>query len=120
MPIREDFPEAGSDYLGGESDGWEYKTAFAGSNFEQTYHMVCQFLQEEGYGDIPLPSNAKDMLLFRTPGSHLQYDLFRQYGYFHNPIKILFPSSRRPSKRLLLCIYNENQPDHLLRFHGFH
>ena len=35
--LRENFPEAGSDYLGGISDGWEYKTTFLGSTLEQSY-----------------------------------------------------------------------------------
>ena len=48
MALREDFPPAGSDYMGGESDGYEYRTVFAGSNLESTYEMVRQFLKEEG------------------------------------------------------------------------
>ena len=52
MPLRNEFPPAGSDYLDGASDGYEYRTTFA-----------------------------------------------------------------RKKKILTLCIYNEEYPDHLLRFH---
>ncbi|MBK9338341.1 MAG: hypothetical protein IPM98_18085 [Lewinellaceae bacterium] len=30
IPMREQFPPAGSNYMGGYSDGWEYRSVFAG------------------------------------------------------------------------------------------
>lgn len=115
VPIRVQFPPAGTHYLGGTSDGWEYRTVFAGSKLEYTYEMVKQFLREEGYGDVPLPETAEDLKLFRRPrGKQLQ--LFGENGYIHNPVKILFPQGRRNT--LILCLYNEQAPQHLLRFHG--
>ena len=59
MPLREEFPEAGSDYMGGTSDGYEYQTIFAGSRLPASYDMVRQFLKEEGYGDLPIPKDAE-------------------------------------------------------------
>ncbi|MEL6941474.1 MAG: hypothetical protein AAFO82_02310 [Bacteroidota bacterium] len=117
MALREEFPPAGSNYLGGESDGWEYKTIFAGTKLEQTYNMVCQFLKEEGYEDIPLPQNAEELKLFRLTTRNKQILLFEENGYVHNPIKILFPLDRRKKNTLILCLYNEAVDNHLLRFH---
>lgn len=115
VPIREQFPPAGSSQLGGTSDGWEYRSVFAGSKLAYTYEMVKQFLREEGYGDVPLPETVEDLKLFRRPrGKQLQ--LFGENGYVHNPVKILFPEGRRNT--LILCLYNEQAPQHLLRFHG--
>jgi hypothetical protein len=117
VPMREQFPPAGSTYLGGSSDGWEYRTVFAGSKLVYTFEMVKQFLAEEGYGDIPLPASADELRLFRRPrGAQLQ--LFSEHGYIHNPVKILFPQDSRQRNTLILCIYNEKSEGHLLRFHG--
>ncbi|MEL6867491.1 MAG: hypothetical protein AAFP19_23905 [Bacteroidota bacterium] len=119
MPLRTDFPEAGSNYMDGESDGWEYRTSFGGTTLEQSYAMLRQFLVEEGYANIPVPGDAKELLLFKHPIRNKQILLFENYGYVHNPIKILFPSGRRRKSNILtLCLYNESSPGHLLRFHG--
>ncbi len=117
MALREEFPPAGSDYLGGESDGYVYRTVFSGSNLEQTYQMVRLFLKEEGYGDIPMPANAEELALFRLPTRNRQILLFEDNGYVHNPVKILFPADRRQKRTLILEIYNEHAERHLLRFH---
>ena len=117
MSLRETFPSAGSNYMEGESDGYEYRTVFAGSSLEQSYGMVRQFLKEEGYEDVPLPKNAEDLSLFRLATRNKQILLFEDNGYVHNPIKLLFPSDRRKKTTLILCLYNENDPDHLLKFH---
>ena len=117
MALRDEFPPVGSDYLGGESDGYEYRTTFSGSTLEQSYDMIRQFLQEEGYEDVPLPKNAAELLLFRLPTRNKQILMFEDNGYVHNPIKILFPLDRRQKRLLTLCIYNEKDPEHLLKFH---
>lgn len=117
IPIREQFPPAGSDHLGGHSDGWEYRSVFGGSKLAYTFEMVKQFLQEEGYGDVPLPASADEMKLFRRPRQQ-QLQLFSERGYVHNPVKILFSNERGQRNNLIVCIYNEQMPDHLLRFHG--
>ena len=114
VPMREQFPEAGSHYLGGSCDGWEYRTAFTGSRLAFAYDMLKQFLEEEGYGDIPLPETAAELKLFKKP-RHAQLQMFADRGYAHNPIKILFPGQRNT---LVLCVYNEREDGHLLRFHG--
>ncbi len=117
VPMRTHFPPAGTEYVGGRSDGWEYRSVFAGKTLDDTFDMIRRFLQEEGYGDIPLPANAAELKLFRKPRS-AQLDLFGEYGYVHNPIKILFPQDAKLRNTLILCIYNEKAPQHLLRFHG--
>jgi hypothetical protein len=116
--LRENFPEAGSDYLGGISDGWEYKTTFLGSTLEQSLQMVSSFLEEEGFADVPLPANAKELRLFKKAARPTQLAMFRETGYVHNPIKILFHPNVKMNKMLMLHIYNEKAEQHLLRFHG--
>lgn len=120
MALRDNFPPAGIDYLGGESDGWEYRTVFAGSTLQATYNMVVQFLREEGYGDVPLPKDAEELKLFRWPTRNKQVLLFMDNGYVHNPVKILFPIDGRKRATLILAIYNEAEPHHLLKFHGLY
>jgi hypothetical protein len=116
-PIRQAFPEAGSVYLGGTCDGWEYRTVFGGTRLANTYAMLRQFLEEEGYSDIPVPDGADALNLFRRQRTP-QLQLFPERGYIHNPIKILFHPDRNQRNSLILCLYNEQVPDHLLRFHG--
>lgn len=117
MPIREQFPLPGDEYLGGTSDGWEYRTVFAGAKLAYTYEMVKQFLREEGYGDVPVPETVEELNLFKRPRTR-QLQLFSERGYIHNPVKILFPNDTRQRNVLILCVYNEKEPQHLLRFHG--
>ncbi|MBI5916053.1 MAG: hypothetical protein HY842_11785 [Bacteroidetes bacterium] len=117
MPLRQEFPAAGSEYLGGTSDGYLYQTAFAGGTLEQSFGMVRQFLEEEGYGGLPLPENLEELKMFRLPARNRQILMFEDSGYVHNPIKILFPTDARQKRTLILEIYNEQAPNHLLRFH---
>jgi hypothetical protein len=117
VPMREQFPVAGSEYMGGQSDGFEYRSTFAGSKLAYTYEMVREFLREEGYGDVPLPETAEELRLFKRP-RHPQLCFFEERGYMHNPIKILFPNPARQRNSLTVVIYNEAAENHLLRFHG--
>lgn len=117
VPMREQFPMSGSDYMGGYSDGYTYRSTFAGSKLEYTYEMVREFLREEGYGDIPLPETASELRLFKR-SRRTQLELFEERGYIHNPIKILFPNPVRQRNALTVVIYNETAVQHLLRFHG--
>lgn len=117
-PFRKNFPSVDVQGLDGSSDGYEYKTTFAGSSLEHSYDMIRAFLREEGYADIPLPRNAAELQRFRLPTRNRQILLFEDNGYVHNPVKILFPLDRRKKNALILCIYNEADPDHLLKFHG--
>lgn len=117
VPIRQQFPPKGSTYSGGYSDGWEYRCTFGGSRLENSYAMLRQFLVEEGYGDVPIPEDAAQLKLFRRP-RQAQLQLFAERGYVHNPIKILFSEDKQRRNALILCIYNEKEPRHLLRFHG--
>ena len=116
IPIRQQFPAAG-EYLGGISDGWEYRSIFGAGRIENSYSMVLAFLKQEGYGDVPVPANADELKLFRRQRTK-QLQFFPERGYVHNPIKILFHSDPKQRNALVLCIYNENAEQHLLRFHG--
>jgi len=117
MAMRSEFPPAGSTYMDGECDGYEYRTVFAGSSLESSFGMIREFLREEGYGDVPLPRDAEELKFFRLPTRNKQILLFEDNGYVHNPVKILFPSDRRKRSTLILCIYNEEDSQHLLKFH---
>ncbi|MEO1626187.1 MAG: hypothetical protein AAFV25_13615 [Bacteroidota bacterium] len=122
MALRDNFPEQGSNYMSGTSDGYEYRTTFGGSTLESSYEMLRQFLREEGYANVPVPETVEDLLMFNNPVKNRQIILFQNYGYVHNPIKIFFyegevPKRRRKVKSLTLCIYDEAHPRHLTKFH---
>ena len=117
MALRDGFPPEGLEYVGGESDGWEYRTVFSGMNLKYSYDMIKAFLEEEGYGDVPIPKNATELEYFRLPTRNRQILLFEENGYIHFPIKILFPVDGRNKRKLTLCIYNEKEEDALLRFY---
>lgn len=118
MALRDNFPPAGDEFMGGYSDGWCYETVFAGSNLQHSLDMIATFLEEEGYGDVPLPNSAEDLLLFKIPTRNRQIVLFEENGYAHNPVKILFPEKSKIKSKLILRIYNEAIPDHLIKFHN--
>ena len=118
MSLSESFPEKGSTYQGGKSDGWEYRIVFAGGTYDNSLTMIARFLEEEGFGHLPLPSNAKELKLFRFQKWN-QIQLFKEKGYAHNPIKILFPAVGTEKRgALILYVYNKLVDGHLLRFHG--
>lgn len=117
MGLRTDFPKCGEEYLGGTSDGYCYQTCFAGANLDQILGLIRDFLKEEGYGELPLPNGAEELKMFKIPTKNRQILMFEDNGYVHNPIKILFPSDPRKNKQLILEIYDEKAPNHLLRFH---
>jgi len=117
VPMREQFPPADTAYMGGYSDGWEYRSVFSGSTLANSYAMVRQFLREEGYADVPIPADADELRLFRRPRAK-QLQLFGERGYVHNPVKILFHSDLKKRNVLILCVYNEQADGHLPRFHG--
>jgi hypothetical protein len=60
---------------------------------------------------------VQELELFRLPTRNKQILLFEDNGYVHNPIKILFPTDGRKRNVLILCVYNEAEPQHLLKFH---
>jgi len=116
--IRQNFPAAGESVEGGTSDGYRYRVSFAAGRLEATYAMVRAFLEEHGYGDIPLPKDAAELRLFRLPPKlRHQLSLFGDNGYVHNPVRILFPVPAGRQGALLLELFNEADPDHLVRFH---
>jgi hypothetical protein len=79
--------------------------------------MIRGFLREEGYGELPIPKDAEELKRFRIPTRNRQILMFEDNGYVHNPIKILFPPDPRKTKQLILEVYDEKAPNHLLRFH---
>lgn len=117
VQLRQQFPEAGTDYMGGHSDGYEYRSVFSGVNLAQSYEMIRAFLQEEGYGDVPIPKDVQELELFRLPVRNKQILLFEDNGYVHNPVKILFPADRRKKSTIILCLYNVEDSRHLIKFH---
>ncbi len=117
MALRTDFPKAGSTYLGGHSDGYVYRSVFAGASRLHSLDMIRQFLLEEGYGDVPLPADLQELNHFRVSVRNKQLLLFEDNGYVHNPVKILFPADNRQKRALILEIYDERAEGHLLRFH---
>ena len=116
--IRFDFPEAGSGREGGDCDGYCYRIVFSAGRLESTYDMVRAFLSEQGYDRIPIPETVTELKAFRLPPKlRHQLSLFGEDGYVHNPVKILFPSEKMKRGTLVLELYNEQEPGHLLRFH---
>ena len=119
MTIREKFPsEEKAREWGGRSDGKVFVTAFRGASLEDAFELVRQFLAQEGYANVPLPADAVELEKFRFSSQNGQLLLFGENGYIHNPVKILFHNDRRKKNTLILKIYNEKAPQHLLRFHG--
>ncbi len=117
MSLRASFPTMPCEYSGGNSDGYCYQSNFAGASLAHSFEMIRQFLKEEGYGDLPLPKDAEELKMFRLPTRNRQILMFEDNGYVHNPIKILFSHNHRQVRMLRLEIYDENAPNHLLRFH---
>jgi hypothetical protein len=116
--IRFEFPPDGSTYEGGKSDGWQYQVRFAGANLQTTLDMIRVFLEDEGYADVPIPANAKELLHFKLPTKRDQILLFGDNGYVHNPVKILFEPNETRNRTLIVCLFNEQSEKHLLRFHN--
>ncbi len=117
MQIRENFPPYGSEPLGGTSDGLVYSTAFAASNLDATLVLIRAFLDEQGYGDVPIPRTAADMMAFLHPEHGRHPHLFEQPDYAHNPVRLVFPRRDRLRRKIVVELYNESAPEHLLRFH---
>lgn len=117
--IRYNFPAAGEVVEGGTSvDGYCYRAVFAAGRLERSFDMIKAFLEEQGYGQLPLPRDAQELRQFRLPPKlRHQLSLFGENGYVHNPIKILFPVPAGRRGALILELYNEADQNHLLRFH---
>ena len=117
--IRRNFPAAGESYDGGLSDGYVYRITFAAGRLDRTYELIRVFLEEHGYGQVPVPADTKELRAFRLPPNlRQQLSLFGEDGYVHNPIRILFPREGTRRGALQLELYNEAEPGHLLKFHG--
>ncbi len=118
VSLRQDFPAKGCEEHGGHSDGYCFRIVFAAGRMERSYDMVREFLGESGYGDLPIPADVTELKRFRLPPKlRHQLSLFGEDGYVHNPLKILFPPKGGKRGALILELYNEGDPGHLLRFH---
>lgn len=117
MALRHKFPPFGSTILGGTSDGVVYTTAFAGSTMDATLAMVRAFLDEEGYAGVPIPRDGAEMLAFLQPEQGSHPHLFARPSYAHNPVRLVLPKGDRRRRKLVVELYNEAAPGHLLRFH---
>ena len=88
-------------------DGWVYQTAFDGDTEEESFDNLRKFLQENGFGDIPMPQNAR----------RLWFDYLRpdDNGNFVRFIwhPIIISQSEYHKNGLVLSIYNEQIEDHL-------
>lgn len=117
MTLRENFPPYGSEVLGGTSDGLVYTTAFVGTSLTATLELIRLFLDEQGYAEVPLPRAGEEMLIFLQPERGCHPNLFEEPGYAHNPVRVTFPKRDRLRRKLVVELYNEAAPEHLLRFH---
>ena len=117
MTLRENFPPYGSEVLGGVSDGLVYTTAFVGTSLTDTLALIRLFLDEQGYAEVPLPRTTDEMLAFRQPERGCHPNLFEQPSYAHNPVRLTLPKRDRLRRKLVVELYNESAPEHLLRFH---
>jgi hypothetical protein len=118
-PLRSNFPAAGEQCLGGDSDGYCFTIVFAAGRLERTYDLVREFLREQGFGEVAIPADVAELKAFRLPPKlRHQLSLFGEDGYVHNPLKILFPAQGGKRGALVLKIYREAAEGHLLRFHG--
>ena len=116
--LRYAFPEAGPVAEGGNSDGYRYRVPFAAGKMAATYELIKSFLSEQGYGDVPIPDTVEELRRFRLPPKlRHQLSLFGEDGYVHNPVKILFPTPSGRRGELVLELFNEREPGHLLKFH---
>lgn len=116
--LRTHFPPAGKKYEGGDSDGYCYRIIFSCGRYETSFSLLREFLREEGFKDLPIPGDTGELLRFRLPPRlRHQLSIFGDNGYVHNPIKILFPVIPGRRGELVLEVYNQAHPEHLLRFH---
>lgn len=112
--IRNNFPPKGSEYRGGMSDGWCYRTSICSSDPEvDLVPTIRKFLDDEGYSSVPLPPNAerlwRDYLLADAKaGSARNYVwhpvIISQCSYYENGVDIF--------------IFNEKYPDHQAMWDG--
>ena len=116
--LRRSFPAKDTEAHGGRCDGYCFRITFAAGKLERSYTMVRAFLVEHGYGGVPLPADVGELRAFRLPPKlRHQLSLFGEDGYVHNPLKILFPPKGGKAGSLILELYHEQAPNHLLRFH---
>ena len=93
-------------------DGWVCSFAFDGENEDESFSKLRSFLENEGFGDIPLPPSAR-----RLFWDYLKPDDDGNFGtYVWHPIKIGIDWYQ--VNGLILGIYNEDCPDHMALWEG--
>jgi hypothetical protein len=105
MTFRDSFPEDGSRYKNGISDGWIYRADIYAGSDEELLSAVREFLDEAGYSDIPLPQTAE-----RLWSDYLNPDSFSGGAYIFHPVIISLSAYRVDA--LELRIFNESYPRH--------
>ena len=103
--IRNNFPKKEGHIEGGYSDGSRFQHDFIGETDEESLMMLRQFLDEQGFEDIPLPIAERLWWDYFQPDSHGNLGCF-----VWHPI-IVAPSSYG-NNGLALYIYNVESPEH--------
>jgi hypothetical protein len=94
------------------SDEWLFETTFDGDTEEESYLNLRIFLLKIGFGDIPLPPNAR-----RLWWDYIKPDEDGNFGSFvWHPIKITQDAYQ--INGLHLMIFNEDYPHHIDLWEG--
>ena len=100
--IKNDFPKERESYKDGTSDGWCYHIDFWADTDEEVLKSVRDFLNEEGYADVPLPTVERLWLDYLKPVNGARY-------VWH---PIIIYASEYKTTALELHIYNESHEEH--------
>ncbi|MBP9119672.1 MAG: hypothetical protein KBF59_02285 [Ignavibacterium sp.] len=104
--IKKEFPKTGK-VKEGTSDGWQFRIDFWDDSGKPTLvKTLREFLDSEGYDEIPLPPN--DERLFWDYLRPNEDEKIREFIW--HPV-IIRPSVYKENA-VELYIYNENFPDH--------
>ena len=101
--FRYNFPKEGVDGF----DGYTYTKIFGGDSLDEAYDKLKEFLENNGYADIPVPNDTDEL--------YLLFGSDEEESYKHNPISISFSPYNKTE--IWLTLHNEDYPNHLLLFH---
>ncbi|MBK6606089.1 MAG: hypothetical protein IPO06_06295 [Leptospiraceae bacterium] len=101
--FRYNFPKEGVDGF----DGYTYTKIFGGDSLDEAYDKLKEFLENNGYADIPVPNDTDEL--------YLLFGSDEEESYKHNPISISFSPYNKTE--IWLTLHNEEFPNHLLMFH---
>ena len=103
--IKNNFPKNMEEYKGGKSDGWCFRIDLWAETENKVIEMIKEFLNNEGYSDIPIPKAERLWWDYLRPDSNGIEGSFIWY-----PIQIYQNSYKKNA--VSLFIYNENHPEH--------